>query len=146
MWTFGRKIVAGFAVAFLLLVAIGAVAYRNLNVLWSTSVMDTHTHDVLYHVDQLMGQMRDAETGQRGYVITGEDLYLEPYNTAVAGVPATIGELRRLTVSSPDQQKRLDAIEPVITAKLDELKLVVDLRRKGDLDAAAKEVRTGRGR
>jgi methyl-accepting chemotaxis protein len=145
MWTFGRKIAAGFVVAFLLPLAIGCVAYRNINVLASTSLRVAHAHDVLYQIDQLMSAMKDAETGQRGYVITGEDEYLEPYNNAIATIPNTMGELRRLTANSSEQQKRLDALEQVITAKLVELKFVIDLRRKSG-DAAVKEVRQGRGR
>jgi CHASE3 domain sensor protein len=146
MWTFGRKIAAGFVVAFLLPLAIGCVAYRNINVLASTSLKVARAHDVLYQIDQLMSDMQNAETGQRGYVITGEDEYLEPYNKAVATIPDSIRELRQLTAGSPEQQKRLDALEPFINAKLTELKLVIDLRGKNNGDAAVKEVRTGRGR
>jgi methyl-accepting chemotaxis protein len=145
MWTIGRKIAAGFAVAFLLLLGIGAVAYRYINVLSSTSVAVAHAHDVLYQIDLLLSELKDAETGQRGFVITGEDQYLEPYNNAIAVIPGSIGELRRLTANSLEQQKRVDQLEPVIAAKLDELKLVIDLRRK-DAGGAVKEVRTGRGR
>jgi methyl-accepting chemotaxis protein len=146
MWTFGRKITLGFAVAFLLLCAIGAVAYRNINVLYSTSLVVTDAHDVLNHIDMLMSQVKDAETGQRGYVITGDEQYLEPYNNALTAMPAAIGELRRLTAAFPEQQKRVDQVEPIIAAKLEELKIVIDLRRKGDADGAVKEVRTGRGK
>jgi methyl-accepting chemotaxis protein len=122
------------------------VAYRNINVLTSTSLMVTHAHEVLDHIELLMSQMRDAETGQRGYVITGEEQYLEPYTNALAVIPGSLGELRRLTAASPEQQKRLDVVDSNIKAKLEELKLVIDLRRKGDADGAVKEVRTGRGR
>ncbi len=145
MWTIGRKIAVGFAIAFLLLVGIGAVAYRNLNVLSSTSLKVAQTHDVLYQIDLLLSELKDAETGQRGFIITGDEQYLEPYNNALTSMPGSIGELRRLTASYPEQQKRLDQLEPCITAKMDELKLVIELRRK-DADAAVKEVRTGRGR
>jgi methyl-accepting chemotaxis protein len=146
MWTFGRKIAMGFVVAFLLPLAIACVAYRNINVLASTSLKVARAHDILYAIDQLMSEMKDAETGQRGYIITGEDEYLEPYNNATTTIPNTISELRQLTAGSPEQQKRVDALEPVITAKLVELKLVIDLREKSTVDAAVKEVRTGRGR
>ena len=50
MWTFGRKIAAGFALAFLLLTIIGAVAYRSINSLTATSRSVTHTHEVLEHI------------------------------------------------------------------------------------------------
>src|SRR6201996_7897299 len=96
MWTFGRKIAAGFAVAFFLPLGIGWVAYHNINVLTATSFKVAHAHEVLFQMDQLLSEMKDAETGQRGYVITGEQEYLEPYNSAIASVPGSLSELRRL--------------------------------------------------
>jgi methyl-accepting chemotaxis protein len=145
MWTIGRKIAAGFAIAFLLLLGIGTVAYRNLNVLSSTSLKVAQTHEVLYQIDMLLSELKDAETGQRGFIITGDEQYLEPYNNAVASMPGSLAELHRLTAALPEQQKRLDGLEQAVRAKMDELKLVIDLRRK-DADAAVKEVRTNRGR
>jgi methyl-accepting chemotaxis protein len=146
MWTFGRKIAAGFALAFLLLAIIGGVAYRSISTLMSTSNWVSHTHLVLEHVASVLGLLKDAETGQRGYVITAEDSYLEPYNNGVEGLPRVIKELRELTADNPNQQKRIDEAEPLIAAKLAELKRTVDLRRKGSFEETAKVVRTGEGK
>jgi methyl-accepting chemotaxis protein len=73
-WTFGRKIAAGFALSLILLIAIGTVAYTNISKLTATSEWVTHTHDVLEHIAGVLSSLRDAETGQRGYVITGDDI------------------------------------------------------------------------
>jgi methyl-accepting chemotaxis protein len=146
MWTFGRKIAAGFALSFLLLLGIGTVAYRSTNSLTSTSHMVRHTYDVLEHIGAVVSLLKDAETGQRGYVITGDESYLEPYQAALIGIPAAVKELRELTADNPRQQKRLDAVEPLIAAKLAELKQTVELRRKGDFEQAAKIVRGGQGK
>src|ERR1700761_48081 len=146
MWTFGRKIAAGFAGAFFLPLGIGWGAYPNINVPNATRFKVAHAHEVLFQMDQLLSEMKDAETGQRGYVITGEQEYLEPYNSAIASVPGSLSELRRLIADSPAQLKRLDVREPSITATRVELKLVIDLREKGSPEAAVKEVRTGKGR
>ena len=61
-WTFGTKIAAGFALAFLLLAAVGAVAYRSINTLSRTSQLVTRTHVVLEHVATLLSLLQDAET------------------------------------------------------------------------------------
>jgi methyl-accepting chemotaxis protein len=146
MWTFGRKIAAGFALAFLLLLGIGGVAYRSITSLRNTSQLIAHTYIVLEHVTGVLSLLKDAETGQRGYVITGDEAFLEPYQTGIAGVPAVIKDLRQLTTDNPHQQKRIDEAEPLIAAKLAELKLTIDLRRKNNLEETTKIVRGGDGK
>jgi methyl-accepting chemotaxis protein len=145
-WTFGRKIAGGFALALLLLIVIGAVSYRSFVKLATTAEWVTHTHQVLEHISGLVGQLKDAETGQRGYIITGDEAFLEPYQTGSASVANVLKELRQLTADNPNQQKRLDAAEPLIAAKLAELKQTIDLRRKGDLDDTVKIVKGGEGK
>jgi methyl-accepting chemotaxis protein len=146
MWTFGRKIAAGFALAFLMLAGIGIVAYRGINSLANTSRLVTHTHEVLEHIANVLSLLQDAETGQRGYIITGDEAFLDPYQTGIAGVPSVVKELRQLTADNPNQEKRIDEAEPLIAAKLAELKQTIDLRRKGKLEEATKIVHRGEGK
>lgn len=146
MWTFGKKIAVGFALSIALLIGIGAVAYRSLVMLVDTSHSVTHTYAVLESQERLLSLMKDAETGQRGYVITGSDPFLDPYNAAVKDIPAEIGNLRELIADNPAQQKRLERADELLKAKLAELKRVIDLRRKSGLDAAAKVIITGLGK
>ncbi|HEY2393381.1 MAG TPA: CHASE3 domain-containing protein [Candidatus Angelobacter sp.] len=146
MWTFGRKIAAGFALSFLLLVVIGAVAYRSTSSLTKTSYLVTHTHEVLEHITDLLSLLNEAETGQRGYVITGDETFLEPYQNALSGIPKVMKELRALTADNPNQQKRLDEADLLIAAKMSELKRIIDLRQKGDSAQAVKIVSAGEGK
>ena len=146
MWTFGRKIAAGFTLSFLLLLAIGVVAYRGINSLTRTSDLVTHTHQVLEHTAEMVSLLKDAETGQRGYVITGEDAFLDPYQSALGDLPRVVKELRELTADNPNQQKSIDNIEPLIATKLGELKAVIDLRRAGALRQATELVKAGEGK
>jgi methyl-accepting chemotaxis protein len=145
-WTFGRKIAAGFALSLVLLIGIGSVAYTSLTKLTSTSQWVTHTHEVLEHIAGVLSLLKDAETGQRGYVITGDEAFLEPYHTGSDQVLTVVKELRKLTEDNPHQQKRIDAAEPLIAAKLAELKQTIDLRRAGNLEETTKIVRGGEGK
>jgi methyl-accepting chemotaxis protein len=145
-WTFGRKIAAGFALSFALLIVIGAVAYTSINKLTSTSYSVTHTHEVLEHIDSVLGLLKDAETGQRGYLITGEESFLAPYRTGSVDVAIVVKELKGLTADNPNQQKRIDSIEPLLAAKLAELKATIDLRARGSVDDTVKMVRGGEGK
>ena len=145
-WTFGRKIAAGFALSLILLIGIGTVAYTNISKLTATSEWVTHTHEVLEHIAGVMSLLKDAETGQRGYVITGDEAFLEPYHTGSGGVLNMLKDLRKLTADNPNQQKRIDAAESLVNAKLAELKQTIDLRRAGNVDETVKIVRGGEGK
>jgi CHASE3 domain sensor protein len=146
MWTFGRKIIGGFAISFVLLAAIGTMAYRAINSLTDTSYLVTHSHQVVERIGRLLTEMDNAETGQRGYVITGDDAYLAPYLSGSAAVDATMRELRELTADNARQQQRLDELQAPITAKLAELKRTVELRRTSGFEAAQKVVIDGTGK
>jgi methyl-accepting chemotaxis protein len=145
-WTFGRKIATGFSLSFVLLIAIGTAAYTGINKLTSTSHWVTHSHEVLEHVASVLSLLKDAETGQRGYLVTGDEAYLEPYRTSSGEVLITVKELRNSTADNPNQQKRIDSLVPLVTAELAELKQSIDLRRKGSIDEAVKMVRGGEGK
>jgi CHASE3 domain sensor protein len=106
MWTFGQKIALGFAVSFLLLAGIGAVAYRSVDSLVKTSYLVTQTTDIIDHVGAVLSAMKDAETGQRGFVITGDDSFLDPYRSGIAAAPKILAELRALTSDDPNQQRK----------------------------------------
>jgi methyl-accepting chemotaxis protein len=146
MWTFGRKIAAGFSLAFVLLVIIGFVAHRSINSLVTTSQLVTHSHEVKEHVADLLSLLKDAETGQRGFVITGEDPYLDPYRAALVNIPKVVKELREATLDNPSQQKGLDQLEALIASKLAELNRTVELRRSGRVEETVTIVRGGEGK
>jgi methyl-accepting chemotaxis protein len=96
----------------------------------------------------VLSDVKDAETGQRGFLLTGDEHYLEPYQSGITAVFQKLTDLRDLTKDNPNQQRRLDTLEPLIQAKFDELKDTVDLRRdptKG-FDAALAVVKTDKGK
>ncbi len=147
MWTFGRKIAAGFALSFALLVGIGAVAYRSTQTLTATSYVVEHSHVLVERLAAVLSVMKDAETGQRGFVITGEDAYLEPYLKATSEIGATLQQVEDLTADNPVQQRRLhQQVEPIIATKLAELKRTIDTRRTSGFEATQKIVLTNEGK
>src|SRR5207245_9246059 len=82
----------------------------------------------------------------RGYLLTGGERFLEPYNAAVQSIDADLKDVRKLTADNPNQQRRLDALEPLVAAKLAELKETIDLRRQKGFEAALAVVQTERGK
>ncbi|MFT4242375.1 MAG: CHASE3 domain-containing protein [Acidovorax sp.] len=86
-------------------------------------------------VNTLLQSMLDAETGQRGYLLTGDETYLEPYDKAVATVQANLEGLRRLVMDAPDDMQEFGQLSRQIASKLAEMELSLRLRRKGNEDA-----------
>ena len=100
----GLKIGAGFGLALLVLVVIGAVSFLSTRDLVEASHRVSRTHEVLAGAERLMSMMKDAETGQRGFLLTGDEEYLEPYLNAIKVIPPQLEGLRTLTRDQPDQQ------------------------------------------
>lgn len=87
-----------------------------------------------------------AESSQRGYLVTGRDEYLAPFDPAVAAVRNAIDQARTLVSDDPQQIQALAVLRPLISAKLDELQRTITLRKAGHSDEALALVDTGQGR
>src|ERR1700744_2247299 len=97
-------------------------------------------------LDELLSTIKDAETGQRGYLLTNNDRYLEPYNAALPVATAELDQLAELTRDNPNQQARIPQLKLHIDAKFAELKQTIDLRRTQGAEAALAVVTTDRGK
>jgi methyl-accepting chemotaxis protein len=145
-WTFGRKLALGFAIAVLTLIVIGFSGYRSTEHLIENDRWVAHTHEVRTKLADLLSSLKDAETGQRGFVLTGDDGFLEPHSRALPEIAKTISEVRTLTADNDVQQRRLSTLQPLIEAKLAELKRTIDLRRAGGLETTVKVIAAGDGK
>lgn len=79
------KLAAAFGVALLFIAVTGAFSWSSTVKLVDNARMVDHTHEVLENLEDIVSQLKDAETGQRGFVITGEPHYLESYNAGLGG-------------------------------------------------------------
>ena len=144
--TIGKKLMGGFGLALLFLFVIGFIAYSGTVKLVDTAEWAEHTHLVLNNIEMVVSALKDAETGQRGYIITGEERYLAPYEAAILVIDKNIDSIRMLTGDNQKQQIRIDNLEPLISDKLDELKETIDLRESAGFDAALALVITDKGK
>ncbi len=146
-WTFGRKIGVGFAAAGLIMLLLAGVGFRSSHHLIENDRLVAHTHQVRLALADLLVPLVDAETGGRGFALTGDEKFLEPYADALPRVGAKLDELRQLTGDNPDQQRRLTELRPWIDKKLAFLADLVDTRRgPTGFDGALKLVVGGTGR
>ncbi|MBG0814824.1 methyl-accepting chemotaxis protein [Planomonospora sp. ID82291] len=145
-WTIGRRLTAGFVTALVMMGAIGAVSYTNTVDLVENEGWVAHTHTVIGRLDGVLSTLKDAETGQRGYLITAEDSYLGPYTEAKKAVGDLLDETAELTSDNAAQQKRIQTLRPLIDAKFTEMQQTVDLRRGEGFEAARAVVLSDKGK
>jgi methyl-accepting chemotaxis protein len=145
-WNVGTKISVGFAITLAIFVIVGAVSYQGVTKQTEAAAWAAHSREVQNQLTQLLSNLQDAETGQRGYVITGVESYLAPYTDGTAQVEANRRHLAELVSDNPRQQARADALAPLIADKLAELQQTVELRRTRDFAAAQALVSTDRGK
>jgi PAS domain S-box-containing protein len=146
-WRLERRLAFwGFLVAAGILVFVGWESYRYTARVYEVADARRHSHEVLRTLDETLARLVDAETGQRGYLLTGDEGYLEPYREAIRNLDRVSGQLKSLTSGQPDQRKRIQTLEPLIEKKLAILQRTIDLRRKEGFEAANKLVLEGQGK
>lgn len=142
----GTRILTGYGLALLVVGGVGVVAYRANTELVDSADWVAHSHKVKETLAETLSALKDAETGQRGFLLTDEERYLEPYNQALQTIPGDIQQLRQLTSDNPSQQTRIATLQGAVTNKLSELAETIALRRQGKQQAALAVVLTDRGK
>ena len=135
----------GFFAVLLFFAAGGYISYWNMSAHNQKALEVAHTHDVLAALENVLALVKDAENMQRGYVITGDEKYLEPYSAALTRIDQQTGDLERL-ITDKEQQARIAPLKPLIAAKLLVIKETVLLRREKGFDSARAFVATDRGK
>lgn len=136
----------GFAVIIAFLLVNGYVTYRSLNRVIDNARWVAHTYEVISELNATMAAVTDAETGQRGFIITEEDSYLEPYKSGRTNVDLHYQRLRQLVADNPVQFGRLPALRTSIDRRLELLEQHIQLQRSQGGDVARKAIRTGDGK
>jgi signal transduction histidine kinase len=142
----GRTATIGFAVILALLCVNGYLAYRAVTTLIANERIVSHTHAVIISLDEALGSMKDAETGERGFVITGQDNYLEPYRPAVLRIDSQMATITTLISDNPAQQARLRRLRPIADRLMARLRHIIDLRRNYGRDSASNVMSTNKGK
>ncbi len=137
---------AGFAAALAFVVTNAIISYRNTTKLIENERRVQHTHEVLTQLESTLSTLKDAETGQRGYLITGDERYLEPYFTAIAQTDGNTKKLKELTADNSQQQQRISLLDVKITTRLNQLKQGISLRRQKGFQPAQQLVMSGGGK
>ena len=141
-----HKIVAWLSVATLLVVVLGvAVSFWAFRQIREAADARKRSFIIINRADDFLSALRDAETGQRGYCLTGDEAFLEPYLAVRDSISGQLEELRQLTLIGA-AHKHLYAVAPLMDAKLAEMAHVIEFRRNNDMAAVLMLVGSGKGK
>ena len=129
-----------------LVIGIGAVAYQNGRVRAADRAESRISREIHDSTGDLLSLLKDAETGQRGYLLTGRETYLAPYTSAMANIPGVLARLRSLAAARKDESDRVAALEPVVAARIGELAGTIQLRRTKGIAPAIDVLDSDRGK
>jgi PAS domain S-box-containing protein len=138
--------IAVWAVAFALLILDVAVSTYNIQALTANDRAVGQSRGISRTLADLVAAVADAETGQRGFLLTENPAYLEPFDAAKATAPERLDQLRELTTGDPFYDPRLGRLAGLVDEKFNEMQKTLDLYRAEGLKAALVEIRTDRGK
>ena len=144
-WTVAGLLAAGFVLAFAVLLVLSTVSYLQIGSLVRDRALVEHTYQVLGEISALEGLLADAETSQRGYIITGQDSHLALYREAVSKIDVTLASIARLTADNPRQQAAVAQLQAPVDDRVAALAEAVALRRTKGFEAAQAVIVTNRG-
>jgi CheY-like chemotaxis protein/CHASE3 domain sensor protein len=137
---------AGLLLAAFVVLLFATVSYKSLQDRATTAASVTRTLELIERMQTLLSDLKDAETGQRGYLLTGNEAYLTPFTSAQAAVPEDLATLRLLIGENTRQRARLETLASIASSKIDELRETIALRQNGNIVDAMSVVRSDRGK
>jgi PAS domain S-box-containing protein len=140
-----RKIQLAFGCAIVALLVVGAISYRGMLVSSESDQWVRHTHEVLEGLEDLRSARERTESSVRGFVLTGDESYLETYRVSRLKAEQFQAIVRDLTADNPAQQRQFPILEKLAAQKFQLAQLVIGLRRSQGLEAAVDAMRSGSG-
>jgi CheY-like chemotaxis protein/CHASE3 domain sensor protein/nitrogen-specific signal transduction histidine kinase len=139
-------LVLGYAAALAVVITIAFLSKFAIESQANSARWVSHTLAVKTRLASLLSSIKDAESSQRGYLLTGRPEYLEPFESAIKTVPAELKALAELIADNAAQISRLAELDAVVREKLAELRETIEQRRAGNANAALSAVLSGRGK
>ncbi len=143
--TLDRKILLGFITCALILLGVAIFSFKNSEKFIASNVWVDHTNQVLYEFEQILISSIDAETGTRGFVITADENYLQPYINAGTYASEHLDKVKELTKDNPIQQKNIGELEQEFKLHNAYFKRLVDTRKR-DFEKAKELTVSGEGK
>lgn len=142
----GKGATLGFALAAVMLLLLAALSYRNLQNIVTNESRVVHTHEVLDALQQVLTALVNAETGQRGFIITGQEIYLATYEQGALAVADRLDQLQRLTSDNLQQLQHVAQLRELAEQRLTTLKRGIDSRKSAGAEEGRAFVLQGQGK
>jgi PAS domain S-box-containing protein len=143
---FSRKLQFAFGSAILALLVVGAISYRGMGESRESDLWVRHTHEVLENLQNLLAAMQTVESNASGYLLTGDESFLDVYRAGKIRAEKEQAILRTLTLDNAEQQRRLDALASLASQKFQLAEKVLNRRRTNRLEAATNAIQKGSGK
>ena len=140
----GRQIQIAFLFALIILIALGIYSYRSAKTMNSALSWEKHTQEALLKLDDVLSLAIDVETGGRGYIITGNEEFLEPYDQASQNIKRNLQELENLVSDNPAQKAELKNLAEKVGSKTNYTKNLIETRRTNGIESAREIIESGR--
>lgn len=123
------RLISAFTLSIAAIIALSIVNQITLNQIFEARRWVEHTYEVIERLETIVSLCKDLEAGQRGYSLTREEVFLEPYDKAVGRIANVVSRVRELTLDNPVQQRRVDRLEELTSAKTATIRRYVDQTR-----------------
>lgn len=145
-WKLRKILSVGLGTIALINLVVSAIAYATNSSLVETMTWVNHTNEVKSNIRLLEKVVVDAETGQRGFLFTGNQDFLEPYNQSIEQEKMVFRTLKKLIQDNPEQTQKLTVVEGLIAEKLAELNQTIRLKQNGEDEQVRVLVNSGKGK
>ncbi|MEP6464848.1 MAG: response regulator [Parafilimonas sp.] len=129
--SFKRNLVILYSVSFLLLIVSAIASYLSINNLLNSQQQVNQTNIIINKLENVISVLKDAETGQRGFLLTGKDEFLDPYTGSLDKANTLLDETKALTITSITQQQSAEQLRDVIEKRISTLQVLIDRKRAG---------------
>jgi PAS domain S-box-containing protein len=146
-WSVAKGAALGFCLVVVVLFVNAYVAFQNIRSVREHDQLVTHSNRVLHQLETLLSRVKDAETGQRGYILTRREDFLEPYHDAKSKLHLELDDLTKLIADNPEQLRRLAGVRELITERMAVLEKNLEISRAApDRESAVAGMKIGEGK
>lgn len=138
-----RNLLIGFGLSLIILLLSSAASFISIQNLLKSAESVNHSNAVTLEVESILSIMKDAETGQRGFLLTNDETFLQPYNGSFIKVKESTEKIKKLTLDNPAQQNNIDLLNNIINRKFSTLATLINQKRANEV-VDIKDLRTGK--
>ena len=139
-------IMAGFVIAVMAIMVIATLFYTSLQARTANVRLLSRSQAVVQQLERVLSTLKDAESGQRGFLLLDSEAYLEPFTNSKAALGDQVAALRRLVADDPEQSQRVGTLDKLAGQKMEELERSIAMHREGNTAGAMELLRSDRGK